>query len=499
VVSQVAAFFGPQTQTGEPIQAGQPNAAILFADVLGLTVEQLTGQPTQPARAAIGEAGELNGKIQLPVTAESTTEDPAAKVDAALQAAIVPILLGQQVQPLEKSVPTASGDARIRVQTADPAPVTSDRTTGIEITSVQSQVADKLQVAVKPVLDESSYTETAEVDARAPGHAKPAAYDVPETASRSGRPVEARSVTAGPVVGSSVQTHPAESVSATQSEPAAVPRMLAPEAAQIAQIGASEGPAVTRVTRGTHKTRAASDAKAQTEPRTDLSGSTDSRPSGIASETVEASVESKPIEFILRDRVIEEMPVKPDEEAKPESVDEARFALIDNGAERSHGARAEEVRRNDLDNRTVELHRRVIDQIVREVRVRKLDGNSEMIVRLNPPELGEIRLSVVQEGQSFASTIQTTSEQVRGLLQAHLPALTEALADAGVKMNSISVASSGSFGALMNDAGQPSGEGYRREHRHTHTARPGFGPVEAVAAGATRVSGTSGTTYSWLA
>ena len=155
------------------------------------------------------------------------------------------------------------------------------------------------------------------------------------------------------------------------------------------------------------------------------------------------------------------------------------------------------VRQTEQAPRT-EQHTRVIEQIVREVQLSQSDGRRDIVVRLNPPELGTLRLQISQDMSGMTSHIQASTDQVRGLLQAHVPALIEALSTAGVRVDAVSVSSGPMFGAFAQDT---AGNAYTRQEqqRRTTANRQTAGGVDAPAAFAARQAQPYQAGYSWLA
>lgn len=143
------------------------------------------------------------------------------------------------------------------------------------------------------------------------------------------------------------------------------------------------------------------------------------------------------------------------------------------------------------------LRERVIEQVVREVRLTRLPERSDLVVRLNPPELGTLRVHIAQDAQGISSQIIASTEQVRHLLQANVPALVEALTQAGVRMDSVNVASDVSFGAFMD--GSTQGSDYQRpggQPRGHSQAGPMLG---ALTLGSGSPTSADSAAYSWLA
>lgn len=114
--------------------------------------------------------------------------------------------------------------------------------------------------------------------------------------------------------------------------------------------------------------------------------------------------------------------------------------------------------------RMAEVSARIINQVVRAAKTRFLDGGAEMTLRLDPPHLGAVRMQVTAVGGSVTALLQTSTESARQIFQADIAQLREALAQAGVNVDTISV--SVGMGAdqgwnLYGKDGQP-GNGYGR-------------------------------------
>lgn len=147
-----------------------------------------------------------------------------------------------------------------------------------------------------------------------------------------------------------------------------------------------------------------------------------------------------------------------------------------------------------------ELPAKLIDQVVSQVKLSQTDGRSDLTVRLNPPELGSLSVRIVQDAQGITSEIQASSNQVRNLLQAHMPALMSALSDAGLRVDAVNVTSNLSFGSYMQN---PSNGGAQQEAQNPASRFAGNGgqadsqPTINLAGAA--AASTDNTSYSWLA
>ncbi|MDO8585666.1 MAG: flagellar hook-length control protein FliK [Armatimonadota bacterium] len=82
---------------------------------------------------------------------------------------------------------------------------------------------------------------------------------------------------------------------------------------------------------------------------------------------------------------------------------------------------------------------RVINQIVRAAKTRLFDGGAEMTLRLDPPHLGSVRMSVTAAEGTVTAVLRTSTESARQLLQADIAVLKETLARSGINVDAIDV------------------------------------------------------------
>lgn len=142
------------------------------------------------------------------------------------------------------------------------------------------------------------------------------------------------------------------------------------------------------------------------------------------------------------------------------------------------------------------LGEKMVGQIVREVTLHKLGENTTLSIRLDPPELGTLRISVTSQSGVMTTQIESPSAVVRGILETHLPGLKDALANAGVEVSKFSVSAGLDFGAHA-----------QRQHQAWQPARmapavefdPRMQDQQSVIEAASRGSQTSTASHSWLA
>lgn len=143
------------------------------------------------------------------------------------------------------------------------------------------------------------------------------------------------------------------------------------------------------------------------------------------------------------------------------------------------------------------LHRQVIDQVVKEIRLHRLPERSDLVVKLNPPELGTLRVHITQDANGIYSQIQANNEQVKNLLQAHLPMLTNALADAGLRMDSVSVTSDAAFNTFLQSPAHENGQQEWQGQRN-RSAYQGAAGFQSVGDFSSLIAPADLSAYDWL-
>lgn len=143
------------------------------------------------------------------------------------------------------------------------------------------------------------------------------------------------------------------------------------------------------------------------------------------------------------------------------------------------------------------LHRQVIDQVVKEIRLHRLPERSDLVVKLNPPELGTLRVHITQDANGIYSQIQASNEQVKNLLQAHLPMLTNALADVGLRMDSVSVTSDAAFSTFLQSPAHENGQQEWQGQRN-RSAYQGAAGFQAAGDFSSSIAPADLSVYDWL-
>ncbi len=81
----------------------------------------------------------------------------------------------------------------------------------------------------------------------------------------------------------------------------------------------------------------------------------------------------------------------------------------------------------------------VVDQMVTSVRLIRRDGRHELSLRLEPPDLGAVRIEATLDGRHLTLDIRADQEPARLILERSLPQLRESLAQHGLSADRLTV------------------------------------------------------------
>jgi len=79
------------------------------------------------------------------------------------------------------------------------------------------------------------------------------------------------------------------------------------------------------------------------------------------------------------------------------------------------------------------------DQIVETIRLRDVRAGEQIVVRLNPPQLGRVRLTLQADGQELRGLLEVDNPRTLMELQREAPALADRLAEGGVELRRLDV------------------------------------------------------------
>jgi flagellar hook-length control protein FliK len=110
--------------------------------------------------------------------------------------------------------------------------------------------------------------------------------------------------------------------------------------------------------------------------------------------------------------------------------------------------------------------------VVNQVSVRLFtgvrQGSGNMTIQIHPPELGSVKVKLVSEQGSLHVHLHPQNQQVAAILERHLPALHQSLADQGIDLSGLQV--SVDSGTDQNASGFEDQEGDFPADRRTFNA-----------------------------
>jgi len=124
---------------------------------------------------------------------------------------------------------------------------------------------------------------------------------------------------------------------------------------------------------------------------------------------------------------------------------------------------------------------RAIDQIKIQLPPQLGNGEGTATMRLNPPLLGRVEVTILMEEGGLQATIRSDSQITRDMLQIHITTLKDALAEQGIRVNQLNIASGLDYrhGQQQQDAyaqlqqGRSNGDGHGRGSHSPAGGGPG--------------------------
>jgi flagellar hook-length control protein FliK len=80
-----------------------------------------------------------------------------------------------------------------------------------------------------------------------------------------------------------------------------------------------------------------------------------------------------------------------------------------------------------------------VEQVAERVGLAHREGREEVSFRLDPPELGAVRIQAVLEGQRLTLHIRTEHEAARAALEQSMPQLKESLSQQGIVAGRVTI------------------------------------------------------------
>ena len=88
---------------------------------------------------------------------------------------------------------------------------------------------------------------------------------------------------------------------------------------------------------------------------------------------------------------------------------------------------------------TAHTSTKVVDQISETIQSSAANGERQITIRLDPPELGSVTIKLTQEGSQLVGTLEVEKLQTRHDIERSLPELSRNLANAGIEVKKLEV------------------------------------------------------------
>jgi flagellar hook-length control protein FliK len=88
---------------------------------------------------------------------------------------------------------------------------------------------------------------------------------------------------------------------------------------------------------------------------------------------------------------------------------------------------------------TAQKRQEVMDQIIKNIDIRNFRDKSEMVIKLNPEYLGELKMLITKDDNRMTAHFETTSRDVREIISGSLDEFTEMFKKKGMKISSARV------------------------------------------------------------
>lgn len=137
-----------------------------------------------------------------------------------------------------------------------------------------------------------------------------------------------------------------------------------------------------------------------------------------------------------------------------------------------------------------EVPRQVLDQIAQAVRAEPGPAGRQVVIHLNPPELGSVRMTFRSDGDGVRCSLQVESAHTFHQIQHEVPALAGRLADSGVHFKGIEITLREPGGSAASNSTLQDGSAGRNPtqtpwQQDSPPSRDAGQPVEAAAAAGT--------------
>ncbi|MGC9453828.1 MAG: flagellar hook-length control protein FliK [Phycisphaerae bacterium] len=130
----------------------------------------------------------------------------------------------------------------------------------------------------------------------------------------------------------------------------------------------------------------------------------------------------------------------------------------------------------------------VADTVAETVNAGQARAGRQLTIRLNPPELGSVRITFESDGQQLRGTLEVSNPRTLGELQRELPALMSRLSDSGVQLRRMDLNLADNGGGSANSQLSDFGNSQAQTGERGYSGTAGPAEPEAEPAAETTVS-----------
>ncbi len=106
---------------------------------------------------------------------------------------------------------------------------------------------------------------------------------------------------------------------------------------------------------------------------------------------------------------------------------------------------------------------RVVNQIAEQFRSAGAQLNRQVVIRLNPPELGRVRMTVRSDRGELRAVLDVDNSRTASELQRQVPALIQRMSDMGVQLRRLDVNVTGDDSSGQAQSALQDGQGARQQ------------------------------------
>jgi len=97
------------------------------------------------------------------------------------------------------------------------------------------------------------------------------------------------------------------------------------------------------------------------------------------------------------------------------------------------------LKNSEFINKGREVEQKIMNQVLNKIRVDLKTGKSEINVKLNPPELGNMKINIKMEGNQLVAKVTVENQNVKHAMENNISQLKQCLVEHNIKVNKLDV------------------------------------------------------------